>query len=203
MDRRDQRPVRDPRGPPVVRDRPADGHWAPAPELGPRGQDLGDARVQPLPLTGEQLGCGRLAHQGVTEAVRASVRLRGQQPVADGLAQGLEEAVVRQARDRGEQLVVDALPDRGGDAHDLPRVIADLAEPRQQHVLERRRDRGAVARCGQLLGDVRVALRALEDLLGQLSARRRAEDPCEQRVDLRAREARQIDSLDLPGATDP
>ena len=90
---------------------------------------------------------------------------------------------------------------RGGDAHHRLGAVVERGDPRQQHVAQRRRQAFAVPVRGgqQLLGEERVALRAREDGLEELRRRRRAEDPGELLVHVRARQAIESEPLHRRG----
>ncbi len=145
------------------------------------GGELRVRRVQPDPLSGEQVVVDGLAQQRVPEGVRVLGHVAGHQYVMlDGLAQRRLEIVAGHFQDRADGAVPDvpAPGDRYGADNPLGRR-AELLEPRQQHLGERPRQavgRGDSAaepvtaspllpgrRSSQLLGEERVSFRAFRD----------------------------------------
>ena len=87
-------------------------------------------------------------------------------------------------------------PARREQPQHLLRLAAQPLDPQHQRVAQRRRQRAAAVRAGreQLLGEQRVALRAREQPVEQVLARRLAEDVGELLGQLGARERRELDA---------
>ncbi len=127
-------------------------------------QRLGVGRVQPHPLTGQQVVVDRLGEQRVPE--RVALAAHGEQDVAlDRGAQGDVQRTDLAVEDPLEQQVGDPAAGHGGGPDHQPGVVVELVEPDQQEVGKglRQRARPQRGRLHQLLGEEGVALRPLDD----------------------------------------
>ena len=149
------------------------------PTLGPSGEGLREGVVQTGPLSGQQVGLDRLAQHRVPEAV--AVAVAHEDVVVERGAHGQLEPLGREPADLGQQRVREAAAgDREGPGHE-PRVGLELVDPQQQEVRQVAGGVGPADGRHQLLGEERVPLRPVDDVL---QLRRRGARP--QRPDQRA-----------------
>ena len=149
-------------------------------------EGLGDARVQGAALAAQQHAVGGVAQERVPEAVGRAGRSSApvDQPRVLEPPQRGREVVAGQVHRGGEQVVVELAPDRRAGLRDLPRGRAEPVEARVEGGVQRGRHRGRRTRArrpiiaglehgpGQLLGEERHAVGALDDLLDHLRRQR-------------------------------
>ena len=147
--------------------------------LGRRGVErLGERGVERAALAGQQLAVHRFAGERVAE--RVPVSLANEHVGIQELMQRGAERLHVHSRGRLQRCVVDPAP---GGRHDLqqpPRRIRHARDADQQQRAQRGRQLGSGlpgrARSQQLLGEVRVALRARVDPRDELTVRAAADD---------------------------
>ena len=167
-------------------------------------QLVGEARVQPLPLAGQDRAVDRLGEQRMTEAVPPAALVGHEDAMLDRRAQRLAHAALGERRDGDEQRIGDVASSGGGYAQQALCAPVQSGHPRQERVAQAARELGVVSladRAEQLLGKERVALRAGQD---RVCHRRRqgAGARVEQRRELRALERPELEDLPRAGAPD-
>ena len=176
------------RRPPRPRRRPARGRPRP-----PRRRRCAGRRARPAACRRRR---PRAPARGGTRSRRRRRRAAG---ARSPRAARSSSARLVEPGDRGEQPVGHAPAGDGDDAQHALGVVVELLGAREQQVAQRRRQvldvRAAADRAQHLLGEERVALRALEDAVGERRVDRLAEDRLELLGDLGARERRELEPL--------
>ena len=186
--------------------------------LEPIAQGLGNAPVQHLPATLEQVLVGYVLNQRVLESVNGFRRLTAAEHKLRVLKLGervLQRRLVEPDQ-RAQQKIRELAPDRGTDLGDLPHR-GQAVEARHQRVMERRgdgergqrsiepiaigvlnEDAGFQHRLGQFLDEQWVAIRLDHDLFCHFGGQRAAaRHPRDHAFDVRAVETAQRQGADI------
>ncbi len=160
---------------------------------------LGDDDVEPSALAWQD-GLGRgLPDERVPERVSLHDRrlVRHEELRLDGLLQRVEEVALRQVGKLRQQIVVHLPANDGRHPEQSQRSLRHVGEPCRQHLAQRRgKAAGLGAGREELLGEERIAVRALEDRRDEIPVRRVPEDPGQLAGDRLRPEPPQLDSFD-------
>ena len=162
---------------PVARDLADPLGLAAVEQTGRLDEQLGEPRVQPGALPGQQIVVDRLLHERMAE--RVPVALRDEHLVLDGDAEVFEQPVLPPVAQCREQRVREAPSDHRGGPQKLAGRLRQLVDAREKEIAKRRGQDTAVtvgACRDHFLREERVALRSFEDGVDEELRRLRLED---------------------------
>ena len=163
------------------------------------------ARVELLPLAGQQRVVDGLGEQRVTEAEAAVRLIRHQDVLLDGLAQRLGDGALRRVHHDGQQPVRDVPAGGGDDAQYRSGVCIEAGDGGDQQVMQRRREVVLAARGGrrELDREERVAFRASAHRCRQLGGQRFVDARGDEGLDVLVCERPELDRDGASGPAKP
>ena len=154
--------------------------------------------VQAGSLARQQLVEDRLVDEGVAEGV--ALLVDEQEMVLAGGPQSSVERVGGQLDGRGEEAVADSPPADGGRPDHFLGTLVEAIEAGEEQLMESRGDVPLLGDGGQLLGEERVAVGALQHRADEPVRRLRSEDPAQLLGDVPRAERGEAEVLHTFGA---